>query len=92
VRCDAVFTDAIAVAVFNGLGNVGGVSRFVAVPWLGGIRFGGIRLGGLGRFWRSGGGGGVGGVVEGCGANGGCAGEPRGKLVRWTSFGGTWNG
>jgi hypothetical protein len=38
VRCDAVFVDAIAMAVFNGLGDVGGVVGFVAVPWLVGIR------------------------------------------------------
>jgi hypothetical protein len=73
VRRDAVFVDAIAMAVFNGLGDVGGVGGFVAVPWLGGVRR--IR-GGRGR--RGGGGGGGGGVVEGCGADGGGCGEPGG--------------
>jgi hypothetical protein len=32
VRGDAVFFDAIAMAVFDGLGDVGGVGGFVAVP------------------------------------------------------------
>lgn len=31
VRRDAVFVDAIAMAVFNGLGDVGGVGGFVLV-------------------------------------------------------------
>jgi hypothetical protein len=31
VRRDAVFADAIAMAVFNGLGDVGGVGGFVLV-------------------------------------------------------------
>ena len=69
VRRDAVFVDAIAMAVFNGLGDVGGGGGFVAVHWLGGIR----RM----RGGRRGGGGG--GVVEGCGADGGGCGEPRGS-------------
>ena len=38
VRGDAVFGDAVAVAVFHGLGNVGGILGFVAMPWLGVIR------------------------------------------------------
>jgi hypothetical protein len=38
VRRDTVFVDAIAVAVFNGLGDVGDVGIFGEVPWLGGIR------------------------------------------------------
>ena len=32
VRRDAVFADGIAMAVFNGFGDVGGVGGFVAVP------------------------------------------------------------
>jgi hypothetical protein len=69
VRRDAVFLDAIAMAVFNRLGGVGTVGGFMAVRWLGG----GIR--GF-RGGRSGGG--VGSVVEGCGADGGGCGEPGG--------------
>ena len=70
VRRDAVFFDAIAMAVFDGLGDVGGVGgRSVAVPWLGGIR----RIRGGGR------GGGGGAVVDGCGADRGGCGEPRGS-------------
>jgi len=34
---DAVFVDAIAMAVFNGLGDVGGVLGFVAMPRSAGI-------------------------------------------------------
>lgn len=81
MRGDAVFGDAVAVAVFHGLGHVGGVLRFVAMPWSGGIR----SFRGRCRCWRlrgrGGGGGGsrwVGGVVEGCGADCGGCGEPRG--------------
>lgn len=37
VRGDAVFGDAVAVAVFHGLGDVGGVLGFVAMAWLGAI-------------------------------------------------------
>ena len=37
VRGDAVFGDAVAVAVFHGLGDVGGVLGFVAMPWSAGI-------------------------------------------------------
>ena len=37
VRRDAVFFDAITMAVFNGLGDVGGVGGFVAMPWFDGI-------------------------------------------------------
>jgi hypothetical protein len=70
-RRDTVFVDAIAMAVFNGLGDVGGGGGFVAVPWLGGMR----RIRG-GRGSRRGGGGG--GVVEGCGADCGGCGEPGG--------------
>jgi hypothetical protein len=33
VRRDAVFSDCIAMAVFDRLGDIGGVGRFVAVPW-----------------------------------------------------------
>ena len=33
VRGDAVFSDCIAMAVFDGLGDIGGVGRLVAVPW-----------------------------------------------------------
>jgi hypothetical protein len=67
VRRDAVFVNAIAMAIFNGLGGVGGVGGCVAVRWLGGIRrFRGGRRGGGGS-----------GVVEGCGADGGGCGEPR---------------
>jgi hypothetical protein len=36
VRRDAMFVDGIAMAVFNGLWDVGSVGGFVAVPWLGG--------------------------------------------------------
>lgn len=32
VRRDAVFFDAIAMAVFNGLGDIGGVGGFVPMP------------------------------------------------------------
>ena len=48
---DAVFVDAIAMAVFNGFGDIGGVGGFVAVAWLGGIW---SLLGGRGggRGWR----------------------------------------
>lgn len=35
MRRDAMLRDRIAVAVFNGLGDVGGVGCFVAVAWLG---------------------------------------------------------
>jgi hypothetical protein len=78
MRCDAVFIDAIAMAVFHGLGNVGGVGGFVTVPWLCGFRRmrGGRRDGGSGGRWRGGGGGGCG-VVESCSADGGGCGEPR---------------
>jgi hypothetical protein len=81
VRGDTVFVDAIAMAVFNGLGDVGGVGGFVAVPWLGGIRRmrGGRRGGGGGGHWRGGGSGGAGSVVESCSADGGGCGEPRGS-------------
>ena len=75
VRCDAVFSDAIAMAVFNGLGDVGsGLCGFVAVHWL------------CGGGWRGRGGGGRGrGVVESCGAySGGCS-KPR-KSVWVTLF------
>lgn len=52
-RCDAVFGDGIAMAVFNGLGDVGGIVGFVAVPWLIGTRrIRGGRRGG--RVWRGG--------------------------------------
>jgi hypothetical protein len=80
MRCDAVFVDAIAMAVFHGLGDVGGVGGFVTVPWLCGFRRmrGGWRGGGSGRRRRGGGGGGCG-VVEGCSADGGGCGEPRGS-------------
>ena len=33
VRRDAVFSDCIAMAVFDRLGDIGGVGRLVAVPW-----------------------------------------------------------
>jgi uncharacterized membrane protein YgcG len=71
VRRDTVFVDAIAMAVFDGLGDVGDVGGFVEVPWMGGIR--------RSRGGRGGRGGGGGGVVEGCGADGGGRGEPRGS-------------
>jgi hypothetical protein len=38
VRRDAVLVDAIAMAVFNGFGDIRGVGGFVTVPWLGGFR------------------------------------------------------
>ncbi len=84
MRRDAVFVDAVAMAVFNRLGCVGGVGGFVTVPWFGGIRriWGGPRGGGGcggSSSGSGGGGGGVGGVVEGCGADGGGCGEPRGS-------------
>lgn len=84
VRSDAVFLDSISMTVFNGLGNVRGVSSFVAVPRLGGIgRIRGGRGGRRGgRFWRGCGGRGVGGVVESCGADGGGCGEPW-----WSQYG-----
>jgi len=37
VRGDAMLGDAVAVAVFHGLGDVGGVLGFVAMPWSRGI-------------------------------------------------------
>ena len=46
VRRDAVLIDAIAMAVFNGLGDIGGVGGFVAMSWLGSL--GRIQ----GRGWR----------------------------------------
>jgi hypothetical protein len=33
VRRNAVFGDCIAMAVFDGLGDIGGVGCLVAVPW-----------------------------------------------------------
>jgi hypothetical protein len=80
VRRDAVLCDAITMAVFDRLGDVGSVGRFVAVPWFGGIRR--VRGGRRGlrsrRCGRRGGGRcGGGGVVECCGADGGGCGEPR---------------
>lgn len=94
VRGDAVFFDAIAMAIFNGFGDVGGVGGFVAVPWLGGIRRmrGGLRGGGGGGGrgrWRGGGCGGSGGVVESCSADGGGCGEPRGSWYGMSS--GYWD-
>jgi hypothetical protein len=96
VRRNAVFFDSITVAVFNGLGDIGGVVRFVALARfcsIGGIRGGrvgrrGFRDGGR-RGWRGSGGGGV---VEGCGTDGGSCGEPRGTKLAHSvspSFGGT---
>lgn len=38
MRGDAVFLDGIAMAIFNGLGDVFDVGIFEAVPWLGGSR------------------------------------------------------
>jgi hypothetical protein len=82
VRRDAVLCDAITMAVFDRLGDVGSVGRFVAVPWFGGIRrVRGGRRGSRSRGCGCGcGGGGLcggGGVVECCGADGGGCGEPR---------------
>ena len=37
MRGDAMLGDAVAVAVFHGLGDVGGVLGFVAMPWSCGI-------------------------------------------------------
>lgn len=34
---DAVLVDAIAMAAFNGLRDIGGVGGFMAMPWLGGL-------------------------------------------------------
>jgi hypothetical protein len=63
VRRNAVFGDAITMAVFNGLGDVRGVGGFVAVPWLAGIwGGGGGRRRGWRGWWGSGGGGGGGSV------------------------------
>jgi hypothetical protein len=72
VRCDAVFADAIAMATFNGLGDIGSVGgyRFRVVRWFTNMRR--IRGGRGGGGW-----GGGGGVVEGCGADGGGCSEPR---------------
>ena len=57
MRCDAVFSDGIAMTVFNRFGDIGGVGGFVAVAWLGGIWSflggrGGRRGRGGGRGWR----------------------------------------
>jgi hypothetical protein len=84
--CDAVFVDAIAMAVFHGLGDVGGVGGFVTVPWLCGFRRmrGDWRGGGSGGRWRCGGGGGCG-VVESCSADGGGCREPRGSWYSMSS-------
>lgn len=69
VRRDAVFFDAIAMAVFNGLGDIGSVGGFVAMPWFDGI----IRILVFMRRIQGGPRGGSGGrrgsgVIEGCGA------------------------
>jgi hypothetical protein len=73
VCCDAVFSDSIAMAVFNGFRGVGGgLGGFVAVHWsCGGWR--GRRGVRRGR-----------GVVDSCGANSGGCGKPR-KSV-WFAF------
>ena len=42
-RRDSVLIDGITMAVFNGLGDVGGVGGLVAMPWFGG--FGRLRGG-----------------------------------------------
>jgi hypothetical protein len=42
VRRDAVFSDCVAMAVFDGLGDIGCVGRLVAVPGQVCLR----------RFWR----------------------------------------
>jgi hypothetical protein len=78
VRRDAVFFDAVAVAVLDGFGGIG---VGVVVRWLGG--FGSARGGRGGRRERGGG------VVEGCGAEGGGGGEP-GELVGVLGLG--WEG
>lgn len=38
VRCDAVFVDSVAMAVFDGLGDVRGVGGFAAMPYSAGFR------------------------------------------------------
>jgi hypothetical protein len=83
VRRNAVLGDTIAMTIFNRFGDVVGIGGFVAVPWLCGIWgcLGGWSGGRSGR--RSGGrrrgGGGIGGIVDGCSADGGGCGEPRGS-------------